>query len=214
MDKNNFKDVILGKLNAVLDDMKNNPENITDDERSMLENLYSSLCKTMGISEHTQWRVQWKVEKWLDSAKHILGFAPDEVCVDTQNIILDSGANEMLNLIAGTGGTAYSAANTYIYVGSDSSMENAAQVGILATSPNRAAAKVDSGFPQVNGRQVEYRATFTENEANFAWNEVSIVNGPTTATNAVAMNRKVVSMGTKVTGTWAVSITISLTSST
>lgn len=210
MAENKFSEVMYNKLVNMLERMKNNPNSVTDDDRSKLEKLYSALCKGLGISEHSQWRVQWKVDKWFDPARKLAGFAPDEVVYDTQNIILDTGANEMLKLISGTGGTAFSAADAWIFVGTDSSTENAAQNGVLATGANRASAKLDSGYPVVSGRQIEYRATFGENDANFAWNEASITNG--NGTNAVSMNRKVKPLGTKVGGMWTIQITISLVS--
>ncbi len=201
---------IYEKMCEVLDAMKNNPDSVTDDDMELLNNLYSRLCKTMGISEHSQWRVEWRLEKWAETARKVAGFEPDEVLCDSQNIILDSGANEMLKLITGTGGTTFSAANAYIYVGTSSTAENASQGGILATGNNRAYAGMDVGYPVVNGRQMIYRASFGDTSANFAWNEASIVNG--TGANAVAMNRKVSNMGTKSTGTWTLQITVSLTS--
>lgn len=210
MNKNVITDAVMNKVNSVLDEFKEHPENMTDADRSALEKLYSALCKGLGISEHSQWRVTWEVRKWFDEAKKLAGLEPDEVCVETQNIILDAGANEMLKLITGTGGTAFSAANSYLYVGTDNSPENAAQTGILATGNNRAFAAVDAGYPAVTGRQMVYQATFGTNDANFAWNEASIVNG--TGVNAVSMNRKVSSFGTKTQGSWSLRITVSLTS--
>lgn len=206
----NVFDSIFGKMNNLLTAMQNNPDNVTETDRNNLENLYSKLCKTLGISEHSQWRVEWKVEKWHDTAKKLAGFAPDEIAMESQNIILDVGATEMLKLITGTGGTAYSNANAYLYVGTDTTPENAAQGGVIATGANRAYAAMDTGYPTVNGRQMVFRASFGDTEANFAWNEASIANG--NGTSAVAMNRKVSSLGTKTTGTWSLQITVSLTS--
>lgn len=208
--ENNLSKILYSKVNDVLDNMKKNPDSITEEDMSMLKKLYSNLCKTMGFSEHSQWKVTWRVDKWFDTARKLAGFEPDEVVLETQNIILDSGANEMLKLIAGIGGTAYSSANSYIYVGTDSTAENAAQNGVLATGANRAYAKVDSGFPNVEGRTLTYQASFGDEVANFEWNEASIVNG--TGPNAIAMNRKVKSLGTKTTGTWMLRIDITLTS--
>lgn len=210
MSERKIMDVLYEKMDELLDKMREHPECVTEQDRDMLGKLYSKICKSLGISEHTQWRITWQVEKWADTARKLAGFEPDEVAIETQNIILDSGANEILKLISGTGGTVYSNANSYIYVGTDNTAENAAQVGVLATGSNRAHAAMDSAYPVVNGRQVIYRASFGDNSANFQWNEASIVNG--TGPNAVAMNRKVVSLGTKTTGTWTLQITISLTS--
>lgn len=210
MKGNKLSNTVYKKMRDLLDKMSEHPELVTDDDRSALEKLYSLLCKTLGISEHSQWCVEWRVEKWADTARKLAGYAPDDVAFEAQNIILDSGANEMLKIISGTGGTPYNAENSFIYVGTDDTPENAAQSGILATGNNRAYAALDTGYPVVNGRQVIYRASFGDTSANFPWREASIING--TGPNAIAMNRKVTSLGTKVSGTWTLQITISLTS--
>lgn len=209
-EKKKFSTKIYERMCEVLEAMKNNPDLVTNDDVSKLNYLYSMLCKALGISEHSQWRVEWKLEKWADTARKLAGFGPDEILVDTQNIVLDTGANEMLKLITGTGGTSYSASNAYIYVGTNTTPENASQSGVLATGSSRAFAVMDTGYPVVTGRQMIYRASFGDTSANFAWNEASIVNG--TGANAVAMNRKVSNMGTKSSGTWTLQITVSLTS--
>lgn len=210
--ENKLTTKIYEKMCQVLEAMKNNPDSVTEEDQSLLNKLYSQLCKTMGISEHSQWRVEWRLEKWADTARKLAGLDPDEVLCDAQNIVLDTGANEMLKLITGTGGTAFSAPNAYIYVGTSSTPENASQAGVIATGANRAYAGMDVGYPVVNGRQMIYRASFGDTSANFEWNEASIVNG--TGANAVAMNRKVSQMGTKASGTWTLQITVSLTSTT
>lgn len=203
-------DVIYNEMCSLLDKFAKNPELVTDEDRNKMETLYSKLCRGLNISEHSQWRVEWQVEKWFDTAKKLAGFKPDEIVCDGQNIILDAGASEMLKLITGTGGTTYDAANTYIYVGTDSTPENASQTGVIATGANRAYAAMDTGYPMVSGRQMIYRASFGDTSANFQWREASIING--TGANAVSMNRKVADLGTKSSGTWTLQITISLTS--
>ena len=210
MSDNKLSKILYDKVSEVLDNMKNNPDSVTDEDRSKLNSLYSKLCKGLGISEHSQWRVEWQVEKWFDTARKLAGFDPDDIAYDTQNIILDNGATEMLNLITGRGGTQFSEANSYIYVGTNNTAEQASQTGVIATDGQRASAKMDSGYPSVDGRQMVYRATFSDTQANFAWREVAITNG--TGVGSIAMNRKVANLGTKETGTWTVQVTISLVS--
>lgn len=209
-EKKEFSTTIYEKMCEVLDFMKEHPDSVTDEDIYKLNALYSRLCKALGISEHSQWRVEWQLEKWVDTARKLAGFDPDEVLYDTQNIVVDSGANEMLKLITGTGGATYSAANARIYVGTNNASENASQTGVIATGNNCASAVMDTGYPIVTGRQMIFRASFGDTAANFQWNEASIVNG--TGANAVAMNRKVSRMGTKESGTWTLQITVSLTS--
>lgn len=208
--KNIFINALYRKISSILDQMEKHPESITEKEKDMLSKLYSQICKALGISEHSQWRVTWQVEKWKDTARKLAGFAPDDIAMETQNIILDVGANEILRVLAGTGGQAYDANNAYIYVGTDTTRESADQIGVIATGANRAYAGMDIGYPVVTGRQAIYRASFGDTSANFQWAESAIVNG--TGANAVAMNRKVVNLGTKVTGTWTLQITLSIVS--
>lgn len=205
-----FINALYNKMSAILDKMAEHPETVTEEEQDKLGKLYSLICKTLGISEHSQWRCTWEVFKWAETARKLAGFACDDYACETQNIILDVGANEILRVIAGTGGQAYDANNAYIYVGTDTTREAADQTGIIATGVNRAYAGMDIGYPVVNGRQAIYRGSFGDNSANFKWQESSIVNG--TGTNAVAMNRKVANLGEKVTGTWTLQITLSIVS--
>lgn len=210
MSENKLTKILYNKISKVLDNMKNNPDSVTDHDKDLLNSLYSKICKSLGISEHSQWRVEWRVDKWFDTARKLAGFEPDEIAYDTQNIILDNGANEMLKLITGQGGTQFSEANSYIYVGTNNTAESSSQTGVIATDSNRASAAMDSGYPSVDGRQMVYRATFGDSQANFAWREVAITNG--TGVGSIAMNRKVANLGTKETGTWTVQVTVSLVS--
>lgn len=197
-------------ISALLASMADNP---TEEQKEQMKSLRSILSKALGFSEHVAWEVRWRVEKFiaktLEAAMNS-GEKPYEVCEDVQNIILDTGANEMLKLIGGvSGGVAFSAANAKIYVGDDATAEAASQTGVLATT-NKAYAGMDSGYPSVSGRTIIFRASFDDSTANFAWRESAVTNG--SGVGAISMNRKVASLGTKTTGTWTLQITISLTS--
>lgn len=207
MQSNKF---IFNLMLDLLAKMRENQESLTDEDKASLKKIYSGLCKSLKFSEHSAWAVEWAVEKWHSTEEKLSGVAPYEVFSTGQNIILDGGATEMLKLICGTGGTAYSNTNAKLYVGTDTTPENAAQTGIIATSSNAAFASMDSGYPKVFGRTATFRATFGDDSANFAWNEASISNG--TGVGSVAMNRKVSSMGTKNGGTWTLQMTVSLVS--
>lgn len=214
---NNYIKRLIGRMSfklasKMLDEFEKDLSKISIEDEKSMETLYAKLIKGLGISEHTQWRIKWEIKKWHDSARKVLGFEPDEVLVETQNIVLDLGANELLKLISGTGGTAYNSSNAYIYVGTDTTAEKATQTGVIATGDNKAYAALDSGYPLVNGRQVTWRATFGDETANFKWAELSVVNG--TGANAVALNRKVREFGTKASGSWTVSVVLTINSNT
>ena len=199
-------------LSGLLNEMQEHPETVTDEDRSALKKIHSALCKALGISEHLDWKIEWIVDKWHSTADMLAGVAPYETVRDSQNIVLDSGANEILKLISGTGGTAFNNANARIVVGNVATAENATQTGVLATGSNRAEAVMDSGYPQVSGRTVTYRATFGEGAAKFDWREACILNGSISNSGTIAMNRKVSNMGTKEEGTWTMQIVITLLS--
>jgi len=200
-------------ISAMLERAASNPEGLSDAQKEQLKSLRAILNKALAFSEHVAWEVHWRVEKFLSKTLDDAlssGEKPYEVCTDVQNIILDTGANEMLKLIGGvSGATAFSAANAKIYVGSDSTAEAASQTGVIAVT-NKAYAAMDSGYPTVSGRTIVFRASFDDSTANFAWNEAAITNG--SGAGAIAMNRKVSALGTKTTGTWTLQLTISLTS--
>lgn len=207
--ESNKNSMVYNLFSGLLKEMKEHPENITESDRIALNKIYSDLCKATGTSEHIRWVVNWAIEKWHSTADKLAGLAPYEVVRDGGNIVLDAGANEILNLIIGTG-TAFNSANAKIYVGTDATAENAAQTGVIATGANRAVANMETGYPTVTGRTATFRASFGEDTANFAWNEASITNG--TSSTSVALNRKVSQMGTKNGGTWTMQIVLSLVS--
>lgn len=200
-------------ISAMLERAAENPEGLNDAQKEQLKSLRALLNKALAFSEHVAWEVHWRVEKFLSKTLDDVlssGEKPYEVCTDVQNIILDTGANEMLKLIGGvSGAVAFSAANAKIYVGDDATAEAASQTGVLATT-NKAFAAMDAGYPSVSGRTIVFRASFDDSSANFAWRESAVTNG--SGVGAISMNRKVSSLGTKVTGTWTLQITISLTS--
>lgn len=189
--------------------LSKNLDKITEKEREQLESLYGVLVRTLGISESAKWCINWKVDKFNNKEEYEQN-KPYETCCASQNIILDAGANHILKLIGGIdNATPFDNKNAQIGVGNDTTPENANQTGLMASS-TKFYKKVEAGYPQVSGRTITYKATYDTNEANFAWNEFSIVNG--VGVGNTALNRKVQSLGTKVTGIWSLQITISVTS--
>lgn len=204
-----LKDFIVQATIKRIQYLSQNLDKITDKERNQLEGLYGMLVRALGVSESAKWCINWKVDKFNDRAEYEQN-KPYETCCASQNIILDTGANHILKLIGGIDNAVpFDNKNAQIGVGTDTTPENANQTGLLA-SGTKFYKPLESGYPQVSGRTITYKATFDTNEANFAWNEFSIVNG--VGVGNTALNRKVQSLGTKVTGIWSLQITISVTS--
>lgn len=202
--QDNFIEKIYTDARNQIEFYREHPDQITEDVREKLKSLYSVLTKALNYSEHSAWGVKWTIEKREHAGAPIIETV-------SGNIILNSGANEMLKLVFGISpSTPYDAANARIYVGSDSTAERADQKGVIALGGNQASAKLDSGYPQVaeGGRTAIVRATFGDSAANFPWNEVSLTNGQ--GSSAIALNRKQASMGTKNGGVWTVQLEVSI----
>ena len=214
--ENTISTAVYKAMLSHLKRLRENPELIDESEEEFLKMVYSEICRTMGLSEHSAWGAKWKIEK-----RHSADEKPYETIeqnLDEKetmevvgNIILNGGANEMLKLICGLpDATAYSNTNARIAVGTDTTTESPEQTGVIAQSINKAVSTMDSGYPTVTpgGRTAKWRATFGDSAANFAWAEMALVNGA--SSSAIALNRKRSDMGTKNGGVWSVELTVSI----
>jgi len=122
------------------------------------------------------------------------------------NVFLNEGINFMWSCVVnGSCSPPFDSANAYIGVGDGATPEDPTQTGLTGT--NKYYKGMDSGYPQLSGNQVTFRATFGPNEANFAWNEWTVANGP--GDNYTNINRKQESLGTKAQGTtWVLEVTL------
>jgi hypothetical protein len=103
-------------------------------------------------------------------------------------------------------GTPFNNDNTYIGVGTSTSPENITKTNLQGASTFRK--KVDAGYPIISNNIMTCRATFAQNEANFAWNEWGIFNA---ASGGRMLCRKVESKGTKTSDqTWVFEVSIAL----
>jgi hypothetical protein len=135
-----------------------------------------------------------------------LGYNPYEVLRFKGNLILDEGANTLWTLVCGGAATPYNNANARIGVGDGTAAEAATQTGLQGV--NKFWKGMDAGYPTFGtARKATWRATFGTTEANFAWNEITVVNAADdTGQN---LNRKVQAMGTKASGSvWIATLDI------
>jgi hypothetical protein len=91
-------------------------------------------------------------------------------------------------------------------VGDSNAAESATQTGLQAAT-NKTYKAMDATYPQRSNQTAEWRATFGSAEANYAWEEYTVVNAASdTGKN---LNRKISSKGTKASGeTWTLSLQI------
>lgn len=148
------------------------------------------------------------VKKGVTSAAlRKLGIIPEETLTVEGNLLLNEGIQEMWDLVIGaTATSAYSNANAQLGVGSNTTAAAAAQTDLQDGSAVWKA--MNGSYPTRSSQTMDFQSDFTSGEANFAWQEWGVRNGSTRNKN---MNRKVESLGTKSTGTWTLtgSITIS-----
>jgi len=147
----------------------------------------------------------WTIKKYKSEEDYKKGIFVKEVF--EKNILLNEGINELFTILCSSGGTKFDNSNAYIGVGDSSTAEAASQTGLQA-STNKLYKAMDTGYPTFGTSQMAtWKSTFGSSEANFAWNEITVANG--NSDSSVNLNRKVQSMGTKVSGAvWEVSLQI------
>lgn len=148
---------------------------------------------------------------------------PDEITEAPGNLLVTGGLNRITSLIIGGGGTALAHADAIVGVGTSTT---AATVGDTALGGDGNAStayyqQADSSYPTQSNGVVTVNCTFGTGAANFAWNEWlwAIASGTLTAgytlsgvgTSPLALNHKVQSLGTKVSGSiWTLAATLTL----
>lgn len=128
------------------------------------------------------------------------------------NLLTTAGLNRLTSLLIGAGGQAFDATHARLGVGDDTT---AAAVGDLdlSTGTNQFYRLPDATYPTQSNGVVTFKASFADAEANFAWQcwgidvSTSAASNGSTA-NVPLLNRKVQSMGTKTSGVWALTATI------
>lgn len=133
---------------------------------------------------------------------------PTEEIVKEGNLLLRVGIENLWKLLAGLAATAYSNANARLGVGNSSTAAADTQTDLLGASTAWKAQ--DVGYPVVGAlanKKITYRSSFGSAEGNFAWQEWAVDNG---AAAHILLNRKVASLGTKTTGTWQLTVDVSL----
>lgn len=97
-------------------------------------------------------------------------------------------------------------ANSYLGVGDSPATFNAAHTDLQASS-NKLRKAMDSTYPQRATNVLTFKSSFATGDANFAWQEWGIFNASASGT---MLCRKVESLGTKTTGTWVLTATVTV----
>lgn len=188
----------------------------------------------MEAAESIRWRPVATVEKYDDDqtqwvadklgihtpvAAHFeqLGVKPFDTVVAPGNLLTTAGLNRLTSLLIGAGGQALTNTATRLGVGNSSTAAAVGQTDLQAASgsSNRQFKVMDATYPQQSNGVVTVRSTFATGEANFVWNEWGIdVGTPTVADGttvaALLFNRAVQSLGTKASGSWVLTATVTI----
>lgn len=188
----------------------------------------------LAASDSLRWRPVALVEKWdadqlafvqrrtgiLAPTGDVLAahVAPYEVVEAVGNLLTTAGLNRLTSLMIGAGGQAATATAARLGVGNSTTAAAVGQTDLQAAAgaANRQFKVMDATYPQQSNGVLTFKSTFASGEANFAWQEWCVdVGTPTvadgTTVNALMLNRKVESLGTKTSaGTWALTATITI----
>lgn len=145
-----------------------------------------------------------------------LGVKPLDIALDEGNLLTTAGLTRLTALLTATGSTqAITNTSARIGVGNSTTAANVADtdLGAAAGSSNRYFQPMDATYPTVSGGVVTLKATFGTSDGNFAWDEWGIdVGTPTvaggTTVAALLFNHKIASLGTKSSGSWAFTVTV------
>ena len=162
-------------------------------------------------NEALSWNPHVRVDKWHRTEDFEAGLPADDFIEVDGNLLLNAGITRLLNLLIGSGATAFNTANTRIGVGDSATAATAAQTDLQAATNKYY--KLVTSAPSVSGSVATFVAAFGSAVANFVWAEWGIDNGTADSATGVApmLNRKVAALGTKASGsTWTFTVTITV----
>lgn len=170
----------------------------------------------MKKQDTARWLCRYRLSKYREDIEAYRGreaefhakFKPCEVIEGEGNCLLNSGINEMWDLITGEvsgSGYIFDNAAAQIGVGDSSTAADPSQTDLQAAT-NKTYKGMESGYPTSTSQKATFKASFGDSDANYAWNEWVVKQ----STSAKCLNRKVESLGTKASGTWTLEVSITL----
>lgn len=170
----------------------------------------------MKNQDKANWLCQYRLSKYRQDIEAFRGreadfhqlFKPYEVIEGEGNCLLNTGIDEMWDLITGVvSGNDHIFDNSYaqIGVGDSSTAADASQTDLQAAT-NKTYKGMETGYPTSTSQKATFKASFGSTDANYAWNEWVVKQ----STSGKCLNRKVESLGTKSSGTWTLEVSITL----
>ena len=166
------------------------------------------------VIDSKAWGVVATVEKWNVASYRAKGLPPDDTITTEDNLLLNGGIQNLLDLLCGLGSVTVYGTGSYIGVGTSTSAAAAGQAGLQAGTSARDYQAMESGFPDRTDQTMTWKSVWGSAEGNFAWEEWSIrsaSSGTGGEDTGTALNRKVASLGTKASGSeWTLTVTITV----
>lgn len=210
-------------------------QQFTDDEYAIRQVKREYLREIAGVElpesaldalcDHTKvWVAKVNVDKYEGdwTAEQIeagLAGKPYEQIERLGNLLMYGGASCLWECLIGNGtGTAaqtltyFNNGNAYLGVGDSSTAAAATQTDLQAAS-NKLRKAMDATYPQhtdattSGAASIVFKSTFGTSDANYAWAEWATFNG---SSGGRMLQRKVESLGTKTTGSWVLTVTLTL----
>lgn len=153
---------------------------------------------------------------------HALFARPDDGTAEAHgNLLTTGGLGLLTELIIGGGGNAFSHTNAIVGVGNSTTPAVVADTALGAdNTANAWYQQADASNPSQSAGVITCIATFTTGNANFVWNEWCFAAGSGTitagnhlsavSTSPIMINHKIQSLGTKASGSWVLTATLTL----
>jgi hypothetical protein len=163
--------------------------------------------------ELANWFCRFRLSKYQEDIEAYRGreeefhrlFTPGEIIEGEGNCLLNTGIDEMWDLIVGDSANHFTNATARIGVGDSSTAAAASQTDLQAAT-NKTYKGMESGYPTSTSQKATFKASFGASDANYVWNEWVVKQ----SASSVCLNRKVESLGTKSGGTWTLEVNITL----
>ncbi len=167
----------------------------------------------MKKSESARWLCRFRLSKYREDIEGCRGgeaefhrsFDPYQVIEGEGNCLLNTGIDEMWDLIVGDSANHFNNASAQIGVGDSNTAAAATQTDLQAAT-NKTYKGMDTGYPTSTTQKANFKASFGASDANYTWNEWVVKQ----SSSAKCLNRKVDAMGTKSGGTWTLEVNITL----
>ena len=161
----------------------------------------------VSVKDSARWRDKWTFEKYASQEDYEAGNPYEVNEVEQGNLLLNSGINEMWQLISGASANHFDNTNARLGVGDSETVAEAAQPDLQAAT-NKVYLAMQDTYPTTGASQkIVFRGISDGSTANFDWREFVAKQN----VSGICLNRLVSSQGTKASGqVWTVTLEISL----